>query len=169
MFVCSILFRSSLAAKVKQFTKSPNKKSKTCELDSCYFCTTFLLKMNIESIRNYCLSKAEVTEGFPFGNDTLVFKVNNKMFALMNLKGDLSINLKCDPEKAIELREHYDAVLPGYHMNKKQWNTVILDYRIDKTLIEQWIDDSYNLVVRKMSKKDRERIVQHKTIPAKKA
>jgi predicted DNA-binding protein (MmcQ/YjbR family) len=116
--------------------------------------------MDIESVREYCLAKAEVTEGFPFGDDTLVFKVNNKMFALINLKGNLSINLKCDPEKAIALREHYEGVLPGYHMNKKQWNTVMLDYRIDNTLIKQWIDDSYNLVVQKMPKKDRERIAK---------
>ncbi len=114
--------------------------------------------MDIESIRNYCLEKPEVTEGFPFGDDTLVFKVNGKMFALMNLEGTLSINLKCDPEKAIELREHYAGVLPGYHMNKKQWNTVMLDFSIDSTLIKQWIDDSYNLVVQNMPKKDRERI-----------
>ncbi len=114
--------------------------------------------MDILQIRNYCLSKAEVTEGFPFGDDTLVFKVNGKMFALVNLEGDLSINLKCDPEKAIELREHYEGVSPGYHMNKKQWNTVMLDFSIDSALIKQWIDDSYNLVVQNMPKKDRERI-----------
>ena len=114
--------------------------------------------MDITAIRNYCLAKAEVTEGFPFGNDTLVFKVNGKMFALVNLEGNPSINLKCDPEKAIELREHYDSVMPGYHMNKKLWNTIRLNYSIDKHLIEQWIDDSYDLVVQKMPKKDRERI-----------
>ncbi len=114
--------------------------------------------MDIETIRYYCLKKAEVIESFPFGDDTLVFKVNGKMFALMNLEGNPSINLKCDPEKALDLREHYEAVQPGYHMNKKLWNTVMLDYSIDRQLIQQWIDDSYDLVVQKMPKKDRERI-----------
>jgi len=74
--------------------------------------------MNIESLREYCLSKKEASEGFPFDESTLVFKVFDKMFALMDLDGDLSINLKCDPLKALELREKYPAVLPGYHMNK---------------------------------------------------
>ncbi len=74
--------------------------------------------MNIETIREYCLSKKGVSECFPFDEDTLVFKVMDKMFALTNLKGDLSINLKCDPEKSVELREHYASVKPGYHMNK---------------------------------------------------
>lgn len=114
--------------------------------------------MDIESIRHHCLAKPEVTEGFPFGKDVLVFKVNGKMFALMNLEGHLSINLKCDPETAIELREHYAGVLPGYHMNKKQWNTVMLDFSIDSALIKQWIDDSYHLVIQNMPKKDRERL-----------
>jgi len=83
--------------------------------------------MNIEEIRIYCLSKKQTTEGFPFGDDTLVFKVKGKMFALMNLEEDLRMNLKCDPEEAIRLREKHDAVIPGYHMNKKLWNTVIAD------------------------------------------
>jgi predicted DNA-binding protein (MmcQ/YjbR family) len=74
--------------------------------------------MNIEEFRQYCLSKKGVTEEFPFGPDTLVFKVMGKMFALTNLDGDFSMNLKCDPDMAMELREQYPAVLPGYHMNK---------------------------------------------------
>ena len=81
--------------------------------------------MNIESLREYCISKKNVTESFPFGEDTLVFKTDGKIFALVNLDGDLSINLKCDPALAIELRERYSSVTPGYHMNKKHWNTVI--------------------------------------------
>ena len=110
--------------------------------------------MNIEEIRIYCLSKKQTTEGFPFGDDTLVFKVKGKMFALMNLEGDLRMNLKCDPEKAIRLREKYDAVIPGYHMNKKLWNTVIVDGNITDQLIKKWIDNSYKLVASKLPKKD---------------
>ena len=110
--------------------------------------------MNIEEIRVYCLSRKETTEGFPFGEDTLVFKVKGKMFALMNLEGVLRMNLKCDPEEAIRLREEYDAVIPGYHMNKKLWNTVIIDGSITDQLLIKWIDDSYRLVVSKLPKKD---------------
>ncbi len=110
--------------------------------------------MNIEEIRIYCLSKKQATEGFPFGDDTLVFKVKGKMFVLMNLEGELRMNLKCDPEEAIRLREKYDAVIPGYHMNKKLWNTVIVDSNINNQLLKKWIDDSYKLVVSKLPKKD---------------
>ena len=106
--------------------------------------------MNIESLREYCLSKKEAEESFPFGDGTLVFKVCDKMFALMNLDGDLSINLKCDPEKAITLREEYSSVLPGYHMNKKYWNTVLIDGTVPEKLIYNWIDHSYEEVVRKL-------------------
>lgn len=88
----------------------------------------------------------------PFGENTLVFKVMDKMFALTNLEGDLSINLKCDPEKAIELREHFPAVQPGYHMNKKHWNTVYIDGSIDDVRIREWIDHSYDLVVLSLPK-----------------
>jgi predicted DNA-binding protein (MmcQ/YjbR family) len=102
--------------------------------------------MNIEILRDYCLSKESVTEGFPFGEDTLVFKVTGKIFALANLGGDLSINLKCDPAKALELRERYESVIPGYHMNKKHWNTILLDGSIPDTEVLSWVDDSYNLV-----------------------
>ncbi|QKG78945.1 MmcQ/YjbR family DNA-binding protein [Tenuifilum thalassicum] len=102
--------------------------------------------MNIEILRDYCISKPDVTEGFPFGEDTLVFKVKGKIFALANLKGELSINLKCDPELAIELRERYSSVIPGYHMNKKHWNTVIIDGSISDDLLLEWIDHSYELV-----------------------
>jgi len=102
--------------------------------------------MNIESLREYCISKSNVEEGFPFGEDTLVFKVKGKIFALANLDGDLSINLKCDPEFALELREKYTSVQPGYHMNKKHWNTVLLDGTIPDSEIINWIDHSYSLV-----------------------
>jgi predicted DNA-binding protein (MmcQ/YjbR family) len=102
--------------------------------------------MNIETIREYCISKDDVTEGFPFGEDTLVFKRSGKIFALTNLDGDLSINLKCDPALAIELRERYRAVTPGYHMNKKHWNTVMIDGSVPDAEILKWIDHSYNLV-----------------------
>jgi predicted DNA-binding protein (MmcQ/YjbR family) len=102
--------------------------------------------MNIESLREYCISKADVTEGFPFGENTLVFKANGKIFALVNLHGDLSINLKCDPAFAIDLREKYTSVSPGYHMNKKHWNTILLDGSIPDKELFLWIDHSYNLV-----------------------
>jgi predicted DNA-binding protein (MmcQ/YjbR family) len=102
--------------------------------------------MNIETIREHCISKPDVTEGFPFGEDTLVFKVKGKIFALANLSGDLSLNLKCDPSFALELRERYSSVKPGYHMNKKHWNTIELDGTIPDKDIFSWIDHSYSLV-----------------------
>jgi predicted DNA-binding protein (MmcQ/YjbR family) len=102
--------------------------------------------MNIETIREYCISKKGATEGFPFGEDTLVFKVPGRIFALANLDGDLSVNLKCDPSFALELRERYSSVTPGYHMNKKHWNTVMLDGTIPDKEIFSWIDHSYDLV-----------------------
>ena len=108
--------------------------------------------MNIEAFREYCLDKKGVTEEFPFDESTLVFKVLGKMFALTDLKGEFSINLKCDPEKAIELREKYSAVQPGYHMSKKHWNTVRDDGSVTDELLCNWIDDSYNLVVDKLPK-----------------
>ncbi len=102
--------------------------------------------MNIETIREYCISKNGATESFPFGEDTLVFKAGEKIFALVNLDGDLSINLKCDPVFAIELRERYSSVTPGYHMNKKHWNTIYLDGTIPDKDVFSWIDHSYNLI-----------------------
>lgn len=115
--------------------------------------------MNIETLRNYCLSKKGATEEFPFGENTLVFKVSNKMFALTGLDAELSINLKCDPEKAIELREQYPAVQPGYHMNKQHWNTVFIDGTVSQTLIFQWIDHSYDLVFNKLPAKEKDKIL----------
>ncbi len=111
--------------------------------------------MNIETLREYFLSKKKTTESFPFDDTTLVFKVMDKMYGLMNLEGDLSINLKCDPEEALTLREQYPAVIPGYHMNKKYWNTVMIDGSIEEDLIRKWIDDSYELVVAKLKRSQR--------------
>jgi predicted DNA-binding protein (MmcQ/YjbR family) len=105
--------------------------------------------MDIVSLREYCISKKNVTESFPFGDDTLVFKRDGKIFALVNITGDLSINLKCEPALAIELRERYPSVTPGYHMNKKHWNTIILDGSILDNEILNWIDHSYNRVSKK--------------------
>jgi predicted DNA-binding protein (MmcQ/YjbR family) len=105
--------------------------------------------MNIESLREYCISKLDVTESFPFDDETLVFKAGGKIFALVNLDGDLSINLKCDPSGALELREKYPSVTPGYHMNKKHWNTVMLDGTIPDKEVFSWIDHSYNLVMKR--------------------
>lgn len=111
--------------------------------------------MNIESIREYCLSKKATTESFPFDEDTLVFKVMGKMFCLTSLSEPDRINLKCDPEKAIALREEYNCVLPGWHMNKSMWNTVVLDGTVSNNIISEWIDHSYDEVVKKLPKKDK--------------
>ena len=103
--------------------------------------------MNIESLREYCLSKPGAEETLPFGPDTLVFKVNGKVFLLVGLDEEpLRFNVKCDPDKAIELREQYSCVLPGYHMNKKHWNTIIVDGSVSSKQLKEWIDDSYTLV-----------------------
>ncbi len=115
--------------------------------------------MNIETYRNYCLSKKGTTEGFPFDKNTLVFKVGNKMFALTNIDTFESINLKCDPEYAIELREQFKGIKPGYHMNKKHWNTVMIHSDITDRLIFELIDLSYNLVFKSLTKKQREVLV----------
>lgn len=113
--------------------------------------------MNIEEVRTYCLSKPGVSEDFPFGDEVLVFRVLDKLFVLSSLeRSPLSINLKCDPEKALELREEYEEVTPGYHMNKKHWNTINLEGDVPSNALREWIDDSYDLVVAKLRKKDRE-------------
>ena len=112
--------------------------------------------MNIELLREYCISKPAVTEEFPFDNDTLVFKVLGKMFALSSLKGweagIASVNLKCDPERAEELRETYESIKPGFHMSKTHWNTVAL-YKgeLSVKFIQELIDDSYHLVIKGMT------------------
>lgn len=120
--------------------------------------------MTIEEFRDFCLSKPGSSESFPFDQDTLVFKVMNKMFALTSLKkweeGEHSVNLKCDPAKAIELREKYpDFVFPGYHMHKKHWNTVVVEQSdLTEKFIKHLINHSYELVVSKLPKKDKEEL-----------
>ena len=113
--------------------------------------------MTSEDIRNYCLSLKGVTECFPFDDDALVFKVMGKMFSLNSLL-EHTLALKCDPEKAVALREQYSAVLPGYHFNKRHWNTVLLDSNLPDKLIREWITDSYDLVVEGLSRKLREEL-----------
>ena len=106
--------------------------------------------MDAEEIRNYALGKENIEESFPFGEDVLVYKVNNKIFLLLSISEEnISINLKCDPEKAMGLRDEYpDVIIPGYHMNKKHWNTVY-PLLVNKSLVLEMIDDSYNLVSQK--------------------
>lgn len=112
--------------------------------------------MNIEEYREYCLSLPGTTEDLPFDENTLCFKVMGKIFSICDIDDFESINLKCDPVKAIELREIYpDIVIPGYHMNKKHWNTVIMDSSLPNKLIKEWISESYELVVQKLSGKDK--------------
>jgi len=111
--------------------------------------------MDIEKVREYCLKKKYVSEGFPFDEDTLVFKVGGKIFCLLSLSPSHSINLKCDPEKAVELREKYESVRPGYHMNKNHWNTIMLDKSIHEKIIKEWIDHSYDLVFNSLPQKTR--------------
>lgn len=107
----------------------------------------------LEKIREYCLQKTHVTESMPFDENTLVFKLYNKIFALIRLeKNPLHITLKCDPNKALELREEYTQILPGYHANKKHWNTIILK-NLPLSLIHEWIDESYQLVNNGLPKK----------------
>lgn len=114
--------------------------------------------MNILEDRNYCISFPGVTEEFPFDEKTLVFKVTGKMFTACDVDEFESINLKCDPVKAIELREMYPEVAPGYHMNKKHWNTVNMRGDLPDDLVREWIRDSYNLVVANLPKRDREKL-----------
>jgi predicted DNA-binding protein (MmcQ/YjbR family) len=112
--------------------------------------------MDIEYFRKYCLSKKSVTEEFPFDENTLVFKVKGKMFTATDVNDFTSINLKVRPESGAELREQYASVVPGYHMNKKHWITVLMDGSIPDKLICQWIDTSYQLVVMGLPKKERD-------------
>ena len=102
--------------------------------------------MDVVELREYCLDKEDTTESFPFDDETLVFKVSGRIFALVSLDSELSINLKCDPELAVELREKYNSVTPGYHMNKKHWNTILVDGTMPDSEIYSWIDHSYLLV-----------------------
>ena len=110
----------------------------------------------LEQIYTYCMAKKAVTDGFPFGESVLVFKVAGKMFCLVAIEEiPLRVNLKCDPEKAVELREQYASVIPGYHMNKQQWNTVILEGEVPDREFFGWIDDSYDLIVASLTRKKR--------------
>src|SRR5690554_3001426 len=103
--------------------------------------------MNVEDFRAYCLQKEHVEESFPFGDTTLVFKLNNKIFALLSLEVERkSCNLKCDPKRALELRADFSGIISGYHMNKKHWNTVMFDEDVPDQLIKDLIDHSYDLV-----------------------
>ncbi len=119
--------------------------------------------MNIDQIRDYCLNKKGTNEDFPFDSDTLVFKVLGKMFALAPLKkwevGEASLNLKCNPEYALELREQYESIYAGFHMNKKHWNTIsIYTGELSPKFILELIDHSYDMIVKGMTKKQREEL-----------
>ena len=114
--------------------------------------------MNIEELREYCISLKGATEDFPFDKNTLVFKVGGKMFCMTNLEGDLSMNLKNDPERNIELREEYQTIKPGYHMSKIHWNTVDIDGSIQDDFIKNLIDESYDLVVLKLKKEEKQKL-----------
>lgn len=112
--------------------------------------------MDIDDLRDYCLGKPFTSEGFPFDNDTLVFKVAGKIFALVSLDTQpLRVNLKCNPELAIELREEFSAILPGYHMNKQHWNTLLLDGSIPRSKVLELIDHSYKLIFDSLPSKTR--------------
>jgi predicted DNA-binding protein (MmcQ/YjbR family) len=119
--------------------------------------------MNLETYYEYCLSKKGVTEHFPFDEDTLVFKVGGKMFALSSLsqweKGEPSVNLKCDPDRAQELRAQYDDIKPGYHMSKVHWNTIEVNKDASDSLIKELIDHSYELVFKSLTKKIQSEII----------
>ncbi len=109
--------------------------------------------MNIEQLREYCLSKPGASESFPFGEETLVFKAHEKIFLLASLNSSpLQFNVKCAPEKALELREQHGCILPGYHMNKKHWNTVIIDGTLSTKQFKEMIDESFDLVKGKKKK-----------------
>ena len=121
--------------------------------------------MDLEKFREYCLNKPHVTEGTPFGEDVLVFKVHGKMFALATLdEVPAAVNLKCDPDLALELRDRYEQVRPGYHMNKKHWNTVEIDSGISEAELRRMIDHSYELVVKSLPKKTRVKLLQRRAV-----
>lgn len=114
--------------------------------------------MNIEEFRDFCLAFPAVTEEMPFDDKTLVFKVCGKMFALASIEDFTGFNVKCDPEKALELRAKYASVLPGYHMNKKHWNTIQITGELDTQALKHWIRHSFELVVSKLPRRQREQI-----------
>ena len=115
--------------------------------------------MDLEQFREYCLSKPHVTEGTPFGEEVIVFKVGSKIFALASLdEVPARVNLKCDPDRALGLRDRFEEVQPGYHMNKKHWNTVTIEGAIPPRELRAMIDHSYELVVASLTRKERERL-----------
>ncbi len=110
--------------------------------------------MNVETLRAYCLDKPGTEETQPFGPDTVVYKVGGKAFLLTGFDSEnLRFNVKCDPDKAVELREEFACVLPGFHMNKKHWNTIVVDGSVSSKQLQEWIDHSYELVLKKKTKK----------------
>lgn len=122
--------------------------------------------MNLEIYYEYCLSKKGVTEHFPFDEENLVFKVGGKIFALSSLKqwekGEPSVNLKCDPERASELRAEYDDIQPGFHTSKKHWNTITINKDVSDSLVTELIDHSYELVFKSLAKKSQNEIIELK-------
>ena len=115
--------------------------------------------MDIESLRDYCLSKPAVEETLPFGPDILVYKVGGKIFLICSLTSEtFRFSVKCDPEKAIELRERYHCVQPGYHLNKKHWNTIFVDGTVSNSQLKEWINDSYDLIVASLPAKTRDQV-----------
>lgn len=115
--------------------------------------------MDIESLRDYCLSKPAAEETLPFGPDILVYKVGGKIFLITSLADEsFRFSVKCDPEKAIELRERYDCVQPGYHLNKKHWNTIYIDGSVSNSVLKEWINDSYDLIVNSLPAKTRDQV-----------
>ncbi|WP_299834587.1 MmcQ/YjbR family DNA-binding protein [uncultured Tenacibaculum sp.] len=118
--------------------------------------------MHIEQLREYCIRRKGITEEFPFDDVTLVFKVMGKMFALVGLnhweKGEEKINLKCDPDKSEELRGEYEGINPGFHMNKKHWNTITINQGVPDDLVFELIDHSYDLVVKGLTRKMKEEL-----------
>jgi predicted DNA-binding protein (MmcQ/YjbR family) len=108
--------------------------------------------MNIETLRTYCLNKKGVTESFPFGDNTIVFKIFDKIFLLAGLDKPINFNVKCNPEEAVTLREDHQEIIPGYHMNKKHWNTVFYNGTLSDVFLHQLIDHSYQLVLESLTK-----------------
>ena len=119
--------------------------------------------MNLEELRDYCMSLKAVEETLPFGPETLVFKIMGKAFLLTGFEANpIQFNVKCDPEKAIELRDRYSCVLPGYHMNKKHWNTIVADGSVSNKQLKEWIFDSYNLVISGLTKIQQKKLAEMK-------
>ena len=115
--------------------------------------------MNVEDLRRYCLAKKGATENFPFDEVTLVFKAAGKIFLILPLdEPELKFTVKCPPEKAIEMREKFLCVTPGFHMNKSMWNTVTIDGSVESKILKEWIDTSYDEVVKKLTKKERSKL-----------